>query len=131
MPVYNKLVRDLIPQIIEAEGKTCSIRVLEQGEHLEEIKVKMQEEALEFLEAASPKEAIEELTDILELVHTALQMYDVSYEQLEQIRTQKKKQRVTGSVLKYKKQNRRLNRQLISKLKGTSISSTFFCTTNW
>lgn len=93
MPGYNKLVRDLIPQIIEAEGKTCSIRVLEEGEHLEEIKVKMQEEALEFLEAASPKEAIEELTDILELVHIALQMYDVSYEQLEQIRTQKKKQR--------------------------------------
>lgn len=93
MPIYNKLVRDLIPQVIEENGKTCSIRVLEQGEHLEEIKVKMQEEALEFLEAASPKEAVEELADILELVHTAIQMYDVSYEQLEQIRTQKKSQR--------------------------------------
>ncbi|MFT9816193.1 phosphoribosyl-ATP pyrophosphohydrolase [Lysinibacillus sp. NPDC056185] len=93
MPIYNKLVRDLIPQVIEEEGKTCSIRVLEQGEHLEEIKVKMQEEALEFLEAASPKEAVEELADILELVHTAIQMYDVSYEQLEQICTQKKSQR--------------------------------------
>ncbi|MEY9976738.1 phosphoribosyl-ATP pyrophosphohydrolase [Lysinibacillus sp. RC79] len=93
MPVYNKLVRDLIPQVIEARGKTCSIRVLEQGEHLEEIKVKMQEEAIEFLEAASPKEAIEELADILELIHTAIQMYDVSYEQLEQKRTQKWKER--------------------------------------
>ncbi|KOS63459.1 nucleoside triphosphate pyrophosphohydrolase [Lysinibacillus agricola] len=93
MPVYNKLVRDLIPQIIEAGGKTCSIRVLEQGEHLEEIKAKMQEEALEFLEAVSPKEAIEELADMLELVHAALQMYGVSYEQLEQLRIQKKMQR--------------------------------------
>ncbi|MFJ3389876.1 MULTISPECIES: phosphoribosyl-ATP pyrophosphohydrolase [unclassified Lysinibacillus] len=93
MSIYNKLVRDLIPQVIEEQGKTCSIRVLEQGEHLEEIKVKMQEEALEFLEAASPKEAVEELADILELVHTAIQMYDVPYEQLEQIRTQKKSQR--------------------------------------
>ncbi|MFJ6207081.1 phosphoribosyl-ATP pyrophosphohydrolase [Lysinibacillus sp. NPDC092081] len=93
MPVYNKLVRDLIPQLIEAGGKTCSIRVLDQGEHLEEIKVKMQEEAIEFLEATSPKAAIEELADILELIHTAIQMYDVSYEQLEQIRTQKRTQR--------------------------------------
>ena len=93
MPVYNKLVRDLIPKVIEAGGKTCSIRILEQEEHLEEIKAKMQEEALEFLVAASPKEAIEELADILELVHTAIQMYDVSYEQLEQIRTQKKGER--------------------------------------
>lgn len=33
------------------------------------------------------------LADILELIHTAIQMYDVSYEQLEQIRTQKKTQR--------------------------------------
>jgi len=93
MPVYNKLVRDLIPQVIEAGGKTCSIRVLEQEEHLEEIKVKMQEEALEFLVAASPKDSVEELADILELVHTAIQMFDVSYEQLEHIRIQKKRQR--------------------------------------
>ena len=35
MPRYNKLIRDLIPQVIEEEGKTCSIRVLKQGEHLE------------------------------------------------------------------------------------------------
>ncbi|MGE8037272.1 nucleoside triphosphate pyrophosphohydrolase [Lysinibacillus sp. NPDC093692] len=93
MPIYNKLVRDLIPQVIEARGKTCNIRILEQSEHLEEIKVKMQEEALEFQKATSPKEAIEELADILELVHTAIQMYDVSYKQLKEIRTQKKRQR--------------------------------------
>ncbi|MGY3188571.1 pyrophosphohydrolase domain-containing protein [Lysinibacillus sp. TE18511] len=93
MPVYNKLVRDLIPQVIEAGGKTCSIRMLDSSEHLKEIKVKMQEEALEFFEAACQKEAVEELADILELVHAAIHMYGVSYEQLEQIRTQKKKQR--------------------------------------
>lgn len=93
MPKYNKLVRDLIPQVIEARDKICNIRILKQSEHLEEIKVKMQEEALDFQKAASPKEAIEELADILELVHTAIQMYDVSYKQLEQIRTQKKRQR--------------------------------------
>ncbi|MGA3602769.1 phosphoribosyl-ATP pyrophosphohydrolase [Lysinibacillus agricola] len=93
MPVYNKLVRDLIPQVIEAGGKTCSIRMLDSSEHLKEIKVKMQEEALEFIEAACQKKAVEELADILELVHAAIHMYGVSYEQLEQIRTQKKKQR--------------------------------------
>lgn len=93
MPVYNKLVRDLIPQVIEAGGKTCSIRMLDSSEHLKEIKVKMQEEALEFNEASCQEEAVEELADILELVHAAIHMYGVSYEQLEQIRTQKKKQR--------------------------------------
>ncbi|EON72504.1 nucleoside triphosphate pyrophosphohydrolase [Lysinibacillus sphaericus] len=93
MPVYNKLVRDLIPQVIEATGKTCVTRVLEPSELLNEIKAKMQEEALEFQEATSPKDAIEELADILELVHTVLDVYGVTYEQIEQIRVQKKEQR--------------------------------------
>lgn len=93
MPVYHKLVRDLIPQVIEADGKTCVTRVLAPSEHLGEIKVKMQEEALEFQEAASPTDAVEELADILELVHAALHVYGVSYEQLEQVRVQKKEKR--------------------------------------
>lgn len=93
MPMYNKLVRDLIPEIIEASGKKCVTRIVEQEEYLEEIKKKMQEEALEFKESASEKEAIEELADILELVYAAIHKLDVSYEQLEQIRAQKKEQR--------------------------------------
>lgn len=93
MPVYHKLVRDLIPQMISEDGKTCVIRVLEPGEHLGEIKTKMQEEALEFQGAASPTDAVEELADILELVHAALDVYGMSYEQLELIRVQKKEKR--------------------------------------
>ena len=90
MPVYHKLVRDLIPQMIEATGKTCVTSRLEPNAHLEEIKTKMQEEALEFQEATSREE---ELADILELVHTALAIYGVTYEQLEQVRVQKREQR--------------------------------------
>lgn len=93
MPIYNKLVRDRIPQIIEASGKTCTTRVLAPSEHLGEIKTKMQEEALEFLKAANEKDAIEELADILELVHAALQVYGVSYDELEAVRQQKKDKR--------------------------------------
>lgn len=93
MPVYNKLVRDLIPQVIEADGKKCFTKVLEPSEHLGQIKTKMQEEALEFQEANATTDAVEELADILELVHAALHIYGVSYEQLEQVRVQKKEQR--------------------------------------
>ncbi len=93
MPIYHKLVRDLIPQVIEADGKACVTRVLEPSEHLGAIKKKMKEESLEFKEAVSPTEAVEELADILELVHAALHVYGVSYEHLEQVRVQKKEQR--------------------------------------
>ncbi|MGE7023077.1 nucleoside triphosphate pyrophosphohydrolase [Solibacillus cecembensis] len=93
MAVYHKLVRDLIPQVIEADGKICVTKVLDPSEHLGQIKTKMQEEALEFQEANSPTDAVEELADILELVHAALHVYGVSYEQLEQVRIQKKEKR--------------------------------------
>lgn len=93
MPVYNKLVRDFIPQVIEEDGKTCVTKVLEPSEHLGEIKLKMQEEALEFKEAAVQQDAVEELADILELVHAALHVYGVSYEELEQVRIKKKDKR--------------------------------------
>ncbi|KOO48754.1 nucleoside triphosphate pyrophosphohydrolase [Viridibacillus arvi] len=93
MPTYNKLVRDLIPQIIEMSGKECTSRALAPKEYLAEIKLKMLEEALEFKEAEKPKDAIEELADILELVHASLAVYEISYEELEQIRLSKKEER--------------------------------------
>lgn len=93
MPTYNKLVRDLIPQVIEASGKTCTTRILEPSEHLTEIKAKMKEEAQEFHAATTEQEAIEELADILELVHAALQVYGVSFDELEAVRQHKKDKR--------------------------------------
>lgn len=93
MPVYNKLVRDFIPQVIEEDGKTCVTKVLKPSEHLGEIKLKMQEEAMEFKEAAIQQDAVEELADILELVHAALHVYGVSYEELDQVRIKKKDKR--------------------------------------
>ncbi|MEK4023434.1 hypothetical protein MKY93_02175 [Sporosarcina sp. FSL W7-1283] len=41
MPVYNKLVRDLIPQIIEQDGKTCETYILEETPYITEVNRKM------------------------------------------------------------------------------------------
>ncbi len=40
IPVYNKLVRDRIPEIIEKTGKTCRARILNEKEYIEEIRKK-------------------------------------------------------------------------------------------
>lgn len=93
MPVYNKLVRDLIPQIIEKSGSKFTTRTLEPSEHLTEIKNKLFEEVKEFSETNNRKDAIEELSDILELIHAALPIYEASYEELEQTRITKNKKR--------------------------------------
>ncbi len=64
MPIYNKLVRDNIPEIIEASGKSCTTRTLSQNELLEALKKKLNEECQEFDEC----ENLEELADICEVL---------------------------------------------------------------
>jgi len=93
MPVYNKLVRDKILEIIEADGLAYNARKLESSELLKEVKAKMIEEAKEFHAADTAHESIEELADVLELVHTALNALGVTYEELEEVRQQKKEKR--------------------------------------
>ncbi|HHT7180670.1 TPA: nucleoside triphosphate pyrophosphohydrolase [Bacillus cereus] len=93
MPIYNKLVRDNILEIIKAEGLSYNARILKSDEILVEVKAKMIEEAHEFMEAVEKKEAIEELADILELIHASLGAYGVDFEELEAIRKAKKEKR--------------------------------------
>lgn len=93
MPIYNKLVRDNILEIIKAEGLNYNARILTPNELLVEIKEKMIEEAHEFKEAVEKKEAVEELADILELIHASLGAYGVDFEELEGIRQKKKEKR--------------------------------------
>lgn len=93
MPVYNKLVRDLIPQVIEKSGSKYTTRILKPSEHLAEIKNKLFEEVKEFAETNNRQDALEELADILELIHAALPIHEATYEELENIRFAKKEKR--------------------------------------
>lgn len=93
MPVYNKLVRDKILEFIELEGLAYNARILEPSEILSEVKEKMIEEAKEFRTTETVNESVEELADILELLHTALSVLGVTYEELEEVRQQKKENR--------------------------------------
>lgn len=90
MPISNKLVRDNILEIMDAKGLTYRARTLEPIELLTEVKAKMLEEAREFHEATTVQDEVEELVDILELIHTTISALGVSYEELEAFRNQKK-----------------------------------------
>ncbi|GIP30277.1 hypothetical protein J23TS9_54070 [Paenibacillus sp. J23TS9] len=63
MPVYNKLVRDRIPDIIAAQGKQYTIKTLNQEEYIVELRKKLQEEHQEYITAGQDREAVEELAD--------------------------------------------------------------------
>lgn len=90
MPVYNKLVRDKILDIIQAKGLSYHARALESNELLKAIKAKMIEEASEFHDAKDRQANMEELADILELIHAAISVLGVSYEELDATREYKK-----------------------------------------
>ena len=62
--VYNKLVRDKIPEIIKNQGQTPHIRILEDAEYRSCLEAKLDEEVGEY---HRDKNA-EELADILEVV---------------------------------------------------------------
>lgn len=93
MPIYNKLVRDLIPQVIEKTESGFSTRILSEDEYMTEIKRKLSEELKEYNEAQTNEEAVEELADILELLHAAVKIHGFSFAQLEEVRKAKAEKR--------------------------------------
>lgn len=83
--VYDKLVRDQIPQIICANGNSCEIRVLEDREYQKRLEEKLSEELSEYLESGQ----LEELADLLEVMMALVKAKGSSWQALEQIRTDK------------------------------------------
>lgn len=71
--VYNKLVRDKIPEIIEAEGKTAKTKVLNNKDYVEELIKKLGEEYEEF----KIDRTVEELADIQEVLLAIAEALDI------------------------------------------------------
>lgn len=65
--IYQKLVRDGIPGIIEAKGEIPVTRILSDKEYKKELEKKLQEEYDEVLNA-SGKERLAELADMIEVI---------------------------------------------------------------
>ncbi len=87
MPIkrYHKLVRDRIPEIIEASGKTCVYETLSDEDYLRLLDEKLNEELAEYQESKS----LEELADLLEVMWAVVKARSWTIEQLEQVRAEK------------------------------------------
>lgn len=86
---YNKLIRDRIPEIIEASGKTCVTEVLSEEEYLKMIDAKLDEELAEY----HKDENLEELADLLEVIYAAAKARGYTLEELEKVRAEKAEKR--------------------------------------
>ena len=65
--VYNKLVRDNIPNIIKNKGEEPVVRLLDDNEYKIELEKKLYEEYQEVI-SASGADRLEELADMLEVI---------------------------------------------------------------
>lgn len=93
MPIYKKLVRDRIPEIIEKSGKKYKTEILSNKDYIRELKNKTKEELGEYFDAKSDEEALEELADVLELIHALANVHGASIEEVEEVRRQKSQKR--------------------------------------
>lgn len=99
MKKYDKLVRDKIPEIIKADGKECTIEVVDSKLKYELLEMKLKEEVNEFLEDKN----LEELADVMEVLFGLADSLGYSEEDLLKKRDEKKVERggfKEGIVLK-------------------------------
>ena len=84
MKIYNKLIRDRIPEVIQASGKICELRTLDAEAFLAELARKLREELVEYEESGD----LAELADMMEIIY-AIARTKGSLEALEEIRLEK------------------------------------------
>lgn len=101
MKVYNKLVRDRIPDIMAQNGERAHFSVLNDEGYLRELDRKLTEEMAEYQESKE----LEELADILEVLEAICTARSYSVEELHAVREKKQAERggfEKRSFLEYK-----------------------------
>ena len=99
MKAYNKLVRDKIPAIIEADGKICEVEIAAKEDRTKLLEAKLIEEVNEYLEDKN----LEELADVMEVLFGLAHNLGYSEEGLVKKRNEKLEERggfKDGIVLK-------------------------------
>lgn len=86
---YHKLVRDNIPEIIAKTGKLARMHIADKEEYEQKLKEKLLEEATELAEAMN----IEEMADVLEVIHAICDLKGIDKNQIESVRLKKAEDR--------------------------------------
>lgn len=89
MKVYDKLVRDKIPEIIESSGNKCDIVKVSDDVALEYLYNKLNEEVGELLEDKN----LDEIADVMEVLFAIGSKYGYSENEILDRRNQKKNSR--------------------------------------
>ncbi|GAA3663788.1 nucleoside triphosphate pyrophosphohydrolase [Asaccharospora irregularis] len=89
MKVYDKLVRDRIPEIIESSGNKCDIEVVSDEVALDYLYKKLNEEVSELIEDKN----LEEIADVMEVLFAIASKYGYNEKDVLDKRDEKKSAR--------------------------------------
>lgn len=90
--IYNKLVRDKIPEIIKQSGNNCEISCFSAGEYNQALKLKLIEESQEIVKA-KPEDLITELADLYEVIDCLLEAESIPEETVIEEQIKRKQER--------------------------------------
>lgn len=82
---YDKIVRDRIPEIIEASGRKAEYETVDTEKAITGLEAKLGEELSEYLADHS----LEEMADLLEVMRGILHHRGISWDELEAVRQKK------------------------------------------
>jgi predicted house-cleaning noncanonical NTP pyrophosphatase (MazG superfamily) len=89
---HKKLIRDRIPEVIEANNGEYETRILQDEEFEKELRNKLVEEAQEVIQAE--EEGLKnELADILELVKSIALHHGIRFNEIEKYQKEKREKR--------------------------------------
>ncbi|ENQ3105022.1 nucleoside triphosphate pyrophosphohydrolase [Bacillus cereus] len=93
MSVYNKIVRDRVPEMILMSGKTYTSKKLSKQEYIEELSKIGIEEMREFASMQEREHAVDSLADALEVIKALAKAEGVTLEDVERVRQEKEAER--------------------------------------
>lgn len=92
MTLYNKIVRDKIPEMIANTGRKPLTKVLDDENYVKYLKETLLDEAIEY-KLTTDQHTLEELADVLEVIHALVEAQGEDMSTLESIRAEKAKTR--------------------------------------
>jgi predicted house-cleaning noncanonical NTP pyrophosphatase (MazG superfamily) len=96
----NKLWRDKMPAIAEADGSIIHILPLSDEEYSEKLKDKLLEEAQEIVASTSKEEVLKEIADVLDVLDAFCKLHNLTKDEI--AKAQAKKQEVFGGFAERK-----------------------------
>ena|SRR3989344_4490820 len=91
--IYNKLIRDKIPEIIKKSNAIPKISKLSSEQFKIALREKLVEEAKELLEARTDEEILNELSDVMQLIESIVESNNLTFAKIEKQKRKKRQER--------------------------------------